>query len=166
MISVRFISPALALAMSALAALAPAAAQEYPSKTVTIVVPLAAGTGMDSVTRIYAEELAKALGKSVVVENQPGAALMLATQNVAKATPDGHTLLVSTTLPMTAAHLLSKKVNYDPDRDFVPVAEFLQTRGIKVVLGWFPPRGNLLSQKCWGNVPLTSLMPSFARAVP
>ena len=60
-------------------------AQQYPSKPVTIVVPLAAGTGMDAVVRIYAEELAKSLGTSVVVENQPGAAMMIATSAVARA---------------------------------------------------------------------------------
>jgi hypothetical protein len=49
------------------------------------------------------------------------------------------------------------------DRDFVPVAEFLQSRGTKVIHGWFPPTGSLLAQKCWGNVAIPSLMPRFAR---
>jgi Zn ribbon nucleic-acid-binding protein len=49
------------------------------------------------------------------------------------------------------------------DRDFVPVAEFLQTRGVKVIHGWFPPKGSLLSQKCWGNVSLTEMMGQFER---
>ena len=133
MLPVRIKSAALALGLSVLSWVVPAAAQEYPGKTVTIVVPLAPGTGMDLVARIYAEDLAKALGKPVVIENQPGAALMLATQNVAKATPDGHTLLVSTTLPMTAAHLLAKKVNYDPDRDFVPLSLYLSAPFVVIV---------------------------------
>src|SRR5262245_40238882 len=72
---------------------------QYPAKSVTIVVPLAAGTGMDAVVRIYAEELAKSLGTAVVVENQPGAAMMIATTAVARAAPDGHTLLVSAIAP-------------------------------------------------------------------
>ena len=87
---------ALALALAGF----PANAQEYPTRNVTIVVPLAAGSGMDLIVRIYGEELAKALGKPVVVENQPGAALMLAVQNVARAAPDGHTLVVSASPPM------------------------------------------------------------------
>ena len=87
---------ALAMALPVLRA----EAQEYPTRNVTIVVPLAAGTGMDAIVRIYAEDLAKALGKLVVVENQPGAALMLALQNVGCAAPDGHTLVVSTSAPM------------------------------------------------------------------
>src|SRR3990172_2934126 len=85
----------LACGFAVALAATPASAQEFPSRNITVVVPLAAGSGMDSVVRIYGEELAKALGKPVVVENQPGAALMLAAQNVARAAPDGHTLGVA-----------------------------------------------------------------------
>src|SRR5262245_34131388 len=120
---------ALAMALQAL----PAAAQEYPTRTISIVVPLAAGTGMDSIVRIYAEDLAKALGKPVVVENQPGAALMLAAQNVARAAPDGHTLLVSTSAPMAVNPTLYKKVNYDPDKDFVPIALYVKSAFMLIV---------------------------------
>ena len=76
------------------------------------------------------------------------------------------TRIVTDMISLAWANAFDVAMLVSADRDFVPVAEFLQTRGIKVVLGWFPPRGNLLSQKCWGNVPLTNLMPSFARAVP
>jgi putative tricarboxylic transport membrane protein len=110
-----------------------AEAQEYPTRNVTIVVPLAAGTGMDTIVRIYAEDLAKALGKPVVVENQPGAALMLALQNVARAAPDGHTLVVSTSAPMAVAPTLYKKVNYDPDKDFVPLALYTKSPFVLIV---------------------------------
>ena len=89
-----------------------AKAQEYPSRNVHIVVSLAAGSGMDVVTRIYAEELSKSLGKPVVVENQPGAALMLAAQNVARAAPDGHTLVVASSPVMAVNPTLYKKVNW------------------------------------------------------
>ena len=108
-------------------------AQTYPSKNVTIVVPLAAGSGMDSVVRIYAEELAKVLGKPVVVENQPGAALMLAMQTVARAAPDGHTLAVSVTSPMAINQTLLKKVGFDPDKDFVPISLYLKSPFVVVV---------------------------------
>ncbi len=125
------------LSVSVLAALtlgaSTAAAQEYPTRTVTIVVPLAAGTGMDIVTRIYGDELAKVLGKPVVIENQPGAALTLAAQNVAKATPDGHTLLVNATMQLSAPHILVKKVNYDVERDFVPIAVYLSSPFVLIV---------------------------------
>jgi tripartite-type tricarboxylate transporter receptor subunit TctC len=105
----------------------PLSAQEYPTRTITIVVPLAAGSGMDTVARLYAEELQKSLGRSVVVENQPGAALMLAAQNVARAAPDGYTLVVSTAAPMAVNPTLYKKVNYDPDKDFVPISLYVKS---------------------------------------
>jgi tripartite-type tricarboxylate transporter receptor subunit TctC len=117
----------------ALAGLAPAAAQEYPTRTVTIVVPLAAGTGMDTIVRIYAEDLAKALGKPVVVENQPGAALMLALQNVSRAAPDGHTLVISTSAPMAVSPTLYKKINYNPEKDFVPIALYTKSPFVLIV---------------------------------
>jgi len=120
---------ALLLALPALRA----EAEEYPTRTVTIVVPLAAGTGMDTIVRVYAEELAKALGKPVVVENQPGAALMLALQNVARAAPDGHTLVVSTSAPMAVGPTLYKKVNYDPEKDFVPLALYTKSPFVLIV---------------------------------
>ena len=110
-----------------------AEAQEYPTRNITIVVPLAAGTGMDTIVRVYAEDLAKALGKPVVVENQPGAALMLALQNVARAAPDGHTLVVSTSAPMAVGPTLYKKVNYDPEKDFVPVALYTKSPFVLIV---------------------------------
>ena len=52
------------------------------------------------------------------------------------------------------------------DRDFVPVAEFLQNEGLKVVHGCFPPKGSHLSQKCWGNLNITKMMPAFKRSIP
>ena len=118
---------ACALALHIFAPRAPALAQDFPSRNVHIVVPLAAGSGMDVVVRIYAEELSKSLGKPVVVENQPGAALMLAAQNVARAAPDGHTLVVASSPVMAVNPTLYKKVNYDADKDFVPLALYAQS---------------------------------------
>jgi tripartite-type tricarboxylate transporter receptor subunit TctC len=109
-----------------------AEAQDYPTRNVTIVVPLAAGTGMDAIVRIYAEGLAKALGKPVVVENQPGAALMLALQNVSRAAPDGHTLVVSTSAPMAIAPTLYKKINFNPE-EFVPLALYTKSPFVLIV---------------------------------
>ena len=120
---------ALALALPGF----PAQAQEYPTRNVTIVVPLAAGSGMDLIVRIYGEELAKALGKPVVVENQPGAALMLAVQNVARAAPDGHTLVVSASPPLAVNPTLYKKLNYDAEKDFVPLALYAKSPFVLVI---------------------------------
>jgi tripartite-type tricarboxylate transporter receptor subunit TctC len=124
---------AIAAVLAAVAGGVPAGAQEFPNRNLTIVVPLAAGSGMDSLARVYAEDLSKALGKPVVVENQPGAALMLAVQNVARAAPDGHTLVVSTVAPMAVNPTLYKKVNYDADKDFVPIALYTKSPFVLIV---------------------------------
>ena len=76
-----------ALAFALLAPCAPASAQGYPAKPVTIVVPLAPGTGMDAIARLYGDQLTRSLGKPVIIENRPGAALMLAPATVATARP-------------------------------------------------------------------------------
>jgi tripartite-type tricarboxylate transporter receptor subunit TctC len=111
----------------------PAGAQDYPTRNVTIVVPLAAGSGMDSIVRIYADDLGKALGKAVVVENQPGAALMLAAQNVARARPDGHTLVVASAPVLAVNPTLYKKVNYDAEKDFAPIALYAKSPFVLIV---------------------------------
>ena len=111
----------------------PANSQGYPQKTVTIVVPLAAGTGMDVLVRLYADKLQERLGKPVVIENKPGAALMLAASMVAAAPPDGHTLLVSTSTVMAINPVLYKKVNYDAQKDFTPISFYVKSPFILVV---------------------------------
>ncbi len=110
-----------------------AKAQPYPNRPITIIVPLAAGSGMDSLVRIYAEKLQAAMGQPVVVENRPGAALMLAAATVAKAEPDGYTLLVSTSSAMAINPVLYKKVNYDHVKDFVPISFYVKSPMILVV---------------------------------
>jgi tripartite-type tricarboxylate transporter receptor subunit TctC len=120
--------------MAAVAAgVTPARAQDYPARSVTIVVPLAAGSGMDSLVRLYADKLQLALGKPVVVENRPGAALMLAAAAVATAPADGYTLLVSTSSAMAINPVLYKKVNYDHVKDFVPISFYVKSPFILVV---------------------------------
>jgi tripartite-type tricarboxylate transporter receptor subunit TctC len=123
-----------ALFMSALGlfAGAPAQAQDYPTRTITIVVPLAPGSGLDTVARIYADKLSQAFGKPVIVENKPGAALMLAAAAVSHAAPDGYTLLVSTSSAMAINLVLYKQVNYAVT-DFEPVSFYLKSPFILVV---------------------------------
>ncbi len=112
---------------------APAQAQDYPTKPITIVVPLAPGSGMDTLVRLYADKLQQALGKPVIVENKPGAALMLAAAAVATAPADGYTLLVSTSSAMAINLALYKKVNYDGVKDFVPISYYVKSPFILVV---------------------------------
>ena len=116
----------------ALACGAPAQAQ-YPNRPVTIIVSLAAGSGMDVLVRLYADKLSQSLGKPVIVENRPGASLMLAANAVAQSPPDGHTLLVSTSSAMAINLTLFKQVTYDPDRDFIPISLYVKSPFILVV---------------------------------
>lgn len=123
-----------AMALTALCALgAPAGAQTFPSKNISIVLPLAPGSGMDTIARLYGEKLQKSLGKPVLIENKPGAAFMLATQHVAAAPPDGHTLLVATSGPMAINPSLYKQISYDPEKDFTPVALYLKSPFVLVI---------------------------------
>ena len=108
----------LALAMLAV----PAAAQTYPTRPVTIVTPFAAGSVTDATARAIAAHLQEKLGQSFIVENRAGAGGMLAASAVAKAAPDGHTLLITTNSTHSAAPGLFKTVPYDPIKDFTPVA--------------------------------------------
>lgn len=110
-----------------------AQAQTYPNKTITIVVPLAAGTAMDTLTRSYADELSKALGQPVIISNQPGAGLRLATQQVARAEGDGYTLLVNSAPVMAVNQSLFKTLEYDAEKDFTPIALYAKSPFLLIV---------------------------------
>jgi tripartite-type tricarboxylate transporter receptor subunit TctC len=103
-------------------ALVPAAAQDYPARTTTIICPYAPGGATDILARMLARGLEERLGKSFVVENRPGAGTVLAAHIVAKAQPDGYTLLMGTSTPLAINATLHHKLSYDPGKDFVPLA--------------------------------------------
>jgi tripartite-type tricarboxylate transporter receptor subunit TctC len=124
---------AAAIAAAVLMGGSPAAAQGYPTKSVTVIVPLAAGTGMDTLARLYGEKLAQALGRPVVVENRPGAALAIGAVAIANAPPDGHTVGVLTSGPMAIGPVLYKKVAYNPQKDFTPIALYVKSPLVLVV---------------------------------
>jgi len=96
-------------------------AQPYPMRPITLVVPVAAGGGVDAVARILAGKMREALKQSVVVENRPGAGSMIGANFVAKAPPDGYTLLLMEPAAVLAKWL-NKSVAYDVLRDFAPIA--------------------------------------------
>ena len=99
----------------------PLAAQEWPSRQVTIVVPFIAGSTPDSLARIVAESLQQRLAQPFLIENRPGASGNTGTAAVAKAAPDGHTLGVSIVGPLVINHLLFAKMPYETAKDIAPI---------------------------------------------
>ncbi len=97
-----------------------AAAEDYPARSIRIIIPAAPGGGIDSVGRILATRLSQTLGKSVIPDNKPGAGTMLGSQELASAAPDGYTLLA-----ITSSHAVNaavRKLKYDPIKDFAMVS--------------------------------------------
>jgi tripartite-type tricarboxylate transporter receptor subunit TctC len=116
----------LGLSISILGALAafalPAQAQQYPTRSVTVVVPFAAGGGSDLLARLVTQKLEARLGKPFIVENRPGAGTTLAAMQVVRAAPDGYTLMQGTSTTMAINVTMNKKLPYEPLKDLVPVA--------------------------------------------
>jgi len=130
---IRTLTSVAALALAAVLASPSATAQSYPSKPVTIIVPLAAGTGMDALVRLYGDKLSHVLGRPVVIDNRPGAATMLGVAQTASAAPDGHTLGVATSSAMAINPVLYKKISYDPVKDLVPISFYVKSPFILLV---------------------------------
>jgi tripartite-type tricarboxylate transporter receptor subunit TctC len=107
-----------------LAGIASALAQSYPSKPITIITAFGPGSASDTITRVVAQPLSAALKQSVIVEARPGASGAISAMYVARAQPDGYTLLMTTNSPHSAAPYLMKNIAYDPVKDFTPVTRF------------------------------------------
>ncbi|MFN0163193.1 MAG: Bug family tripartite tricarboxylate transporter substrate binding protein, partial [Burkholderiales bacterium] len=114
---------ALTLGLASLAAAPRAFAQAdaYPNRQVRFIVSFPAGSATDQVARLIAAQLTKATGQTIVIDNRGGASGMIACEAVAKAPPDGYTVLVTTGTTHAANPSLFKKLPYDPVKDFVPV---------------------------------------------
>jgi tripartite-type tricarboxylate transporter receptor subunit TctC len=97
-------------------------AQTYPARPVRLMVPFPAGSATDQIARLVGQQLQEELKQPFIVENKPGAQGAIAAAEVARAAPDGYTLLVTTNTPQAANVSLFKKLPYDPVRDFAPVA--------------------------------------------
>ena len=110
------------LLVAALLFCSQASAQSYPSRAVKMVVPFPAGSATDQIARVVGQQLQESLGQPFVVENKPGAQGAIAATEVARAAPDGYTLMVGTNTPLAANPSLFKKLNYDPAKDFAPIA--------------------------------------------
>jgi tripartite-type tricarboxylate transporter receptor subunit TctC len=111
-----------ALALPALALLPRPAQAAFPDRPVRIIVPFAAGTSSDFQARMIGERMAPVLRQPVIVENRAGAGGVVGADAVAKAAPDGYTLLLGSNGPLTNAPVLQARLPYDPDRDFAAVA--------------------------------------------
>jgi tripartite-type tricarboxylate transporter receptor subunit TctC len=112
---------ALALALVVQCLATPAVADDYPSRSIRLVVPYAPGGGADSVARIVARRVSESIGQPIVVENRGGAGAILGTDLVAKAAPDGYTLLLGQSGPISINPAVYKTLPYDPVKDFAPI---------------------------------------------
>lgn len=126
----------LALGLSLLAATSfslPAAAQTFPDRVVTLVVPFAAGGSTDLVARVIAAKMSDLLGQQVVVQNVGGGGGNIGAANVAKADPDGYTILMGTVATHALNPLILKTKPYDPEKDFAPVSLLVVVPNVLVV---------------------------------
>ena len=114
--------------------------QAYPSKPVKLVVPFPAGSATDQVARLAGAQLQQMLGQPFVVENKAGAQGAIAAAEVARAAPDGYTLMLTTNTPQAANVSLFKKLNYDPVKDFTPITRYGTTSFMLMVKPDFPAK--------------------------
>lgn len=119
--------------VAALAMAANASAQTYPSRPVTLIVGFAPGGGTDTVARVMQKKLAEYLGQNVIVENRAGAGGTIAAAVVAKAEPDGYTILLATIAALAVAPHLNSKLPYNPLTDFAPLSMATESGNVLVV---------------------------------
>ena len=135
----RFALASLA-AIGTLSLSALASAQDYPGRTITIVVPFSAGGGVDTMARLLAEELRASLKQNVIVDNKPGASGMIGTTAVAKGTPDGYTLLMGSAGETAInAFVHKKQMQYSPAKDLAPIALVTKVPNVLVASKAFAP---------------------------
>ena len=118
----RFSALLLASLVAGSAISLPAAAQDYPTRQITLIAPWPAGGAVDALCRAVAPHLSDRLGKSVVVENRPGAGSVIGTAAGAKAAPDGYTMVMAGSGSLAISATMYKKLPYDPVKDLVPLA--------------------------------------------
>lgn len=146
---IKTVLAAVALALG-VSGLAQAQTSSYPSRPITLVVPAGAGGGTDVVARVLADQLGKRLGQAVVVDNKTGASGMLGTQAVARAAPDGHTLLVAYSTPVFYVQHIFAKVPYDMRKDFEFISELAATSLVLMVNDKVPAK-NMKEFMAWAQ---------------
>ena len=138
----RLLTATLSAALLCALCVVPTRAQQFPSRTVMIVVPYPAGGSTDVLARALAAELSKVWGQPVVVENVGGASSIIGANKVAKSAPDGHTLLLTIDPTVVSNRFLFKSLPYDPDKDLVPIT-LLARSGQMVLANPSFPANNL-----------------------
>ncbi|HEY1361585.1 MAG TPA: tripartite tricarboxylate transporter substrate binding protein [Xanthobacteraceae bacterium] len=133
-------SLAILAAFLVLVSLRPATAEDYPSRPVTLIAPWPAGGAVDTLCRIFAARLTERLGKSVIVENRPGAGSVLGVAAAARAAPDGYTLVMAGSAALATTVTIYRALPYDPTRDFVPLALITRIPFVLVVNPSLPVR--------------------------
>lgn len=121
------------LFLSLAAGAAFAQTEAYPSRPVKLIVPFAPGGSADMLARVLAEGMSKGLGQQVQVENKPGATGVIGTTEVARAKPDGHTLLLGFDGTLTIAPFIQKNVAFNPSKDFAPISKLTDVAFVVVV---------------------------------
>ena len=137
-----------AVAMASVAGLAPAAAQTFPARPITMIIPFAAGGPTDVVGRIVAEAMSKSLGQTVVIENVAGAGGTTGSTRLTSAAPDGHTIMIGHTGTHAASVALYPNLRYNPVNDFSPIG-LVNTNAILITAKKALPPNNLAEFVAW-----------------
>jgi tripartite-type tricarboxylate transporter receptor subunit TctC len=141
MFSIRALTGACAAMLASLCGfVAPGAAQTYPTRSITMVVPFAAGGPTDVISRIVTSHMAQRLGQSIIIENVVGAGGTTATTRAARAANDGHTLITGHMGTHAASVPLYPKLAYHPEKDFEPIALLAGTPILILARKDFPPK--------------------------
>ena len=130
--------PAIVIAIAFAAGVMPACAQDYPSRSITVIVPFPAGGASDVVARIVTNQMSRILGETFIIENVGGAGGTLGSARAAAAAPDGYTLLAAAMGSHVAAPVLTPNVKYDPLVDFVPIGITAHSPAVVIARKDFP----------------------------
>jgi tripartite-type tricarboxylate transporter receptor subunit TctC len=123
----------LAAVLGAALAPLPARADDFPAKPITLVVPFAAGGSIDVLARLAAQQAGSSLGQPILIDNRGGAAGLIGAASVAKAAPDGYTLLMASAAQVTIPPWINRSLTFDPPKDLVPVAHLADTPMVLIV---------------------------------
>ena len=124
---------AIALAVACAAFAAPASAQSWPQRPITLIVSQPAGASPDVMARMIAERMSKSLGQTVVIENKPGAGNVVGASAAARSAPDGYTLFFATSAALVTNPYMMKNLPYNPEKDFAPIAFVTRSNQLIVV---------------------------------